>query len=115
LAVKKLMKKWQVPIEDLYLVHDDLDLALEKIKIVQGRGAAGHKGVESVIRCLETKGFNRIRLGIGRPQRESGQQNQSRKEIINFVLSPFSQKEAVEARKMVKKAVKMICRKLNQG
>ncbi len=54
-------KKWQ---GELIVIHDDIDLPFGKIRIVRNRGAAGHKGVESVIKGLETKDFIRIRVGI---------------------------------------------------
>jgi len=49
---------------NLWVVNDDLDLPLGKIKIGQNRGSAGHKGVQSVIDTLKTKNFVRLRVGI---------------------------------------------------
>ncbi|PJE67512.1 hypothetical protein COU95_01990, partial [Candidatus Shapirobacteria bacterium CG10_big_fil_rev_8_21_14_0_10_40_9] len=52
---------------NLWVIHDDLDLPLGKIKVVQGRTSAGHHGVESIIRELGTADFVRFRLGVGHP------------------------------------------------
>ncbi len=98
LAVQKLAARFRPHLVDIWLAHDDLDLPLGKIRIVQNRGAAGHRGVESVIQHLGTKDFNRIRLGIG----------PSRGDPAEFVLREFEKKEQVEAKKMVKKVVKML-------
>lgn len=67
--VRKLAKG--VSPEDLLIVHDDLDLEPGAWKFQFGRSAAGHKGVQSVIDALGTPEFWRLRIGIGRPDREA--------------------------------------------
>jgi PTH1 family peptidyl-tRNA hydrolase len=54
-------------LRNLYIIHDDIDLPLGKIRISKNRGSAGHKGVESIIKELGTKNFTRIRIGIRPP------------------------------------------------
>jgi len=71
--------------QDLYLVHDDLDIPFGEFKIQFGRGPAGHHGVESIIEALRTDQFWRIRIGIGKPR--LGISTES------FVLMPFSDQE----------------------
>ncbi len=66
LAAKKIILDNNFPAADLWIVHDDMDLPLGKIRIVKNRGAAGHKGVESIIREIKTQNFIRIRIGIKR-------------------------------------------------
>src|SRR4030042_724060 len=51
-------------LRNLYIIHDDIDLPLGKIRPSENRGSAGHKGVESIIKELGTKDFTRIRIGI---------------------------------------------------
>jgi PTH1 family peptidyl-tRNA hydrolase len=80
LAVKCLVEYYKPEIRNIMVVHDDIDLDVGHIKIVRGRGAGGHHGVESVIYYLGTNGFNRTKIGIGRPR-----YNES---IENFVLNP---------------------------
>jgi PTH1 family peptidyl-tRNA hydrolase len=104
-AVKKLITNYRLLMADLWIIHDDLDLPLGKIKIVKGRGAAGHRGVESVIEQLQTKDFVRFRLGIG----------PSRGDPVDFVLTEFERKERIEADRMVKKAVELIQFALKKG
>lgn len=53
--------------QKLFVVHDDLDIPFGEFKIQHNRGAAGHKGVQSIIDALGTQNFGRIRIGIGRP------------------------------------------------
>ena len=84
--VKKMLKKKGVKPEALLVIHDDSDLNLGSFKLSFGRGSAGHKGAESVIRTLGTKDFWRLRIGIrpivGR-----------RKKAGEFVLKKISAKD----------------------
>lgn len=64
LAVKKLIRNRKMGIENLIVIHDDIDLPIGQFKIQKNRGAAGHKGVQSIINELGTKDFWRVRIGI---------------------------------------------------
>lgn len=127
IAVKKLVQFSNLTREqlnNLFIIHDDLDLLLGQIKIAKGRGAAGHRGVKSVIKNLGTDDFVRFRLGIGSPKKKGKwwvslggltSENVKHQEVIDFVLSEFEQKEKFEAGKMVKRAVEMIKYALENG
>ena len=67
-AVKALLKKYKTDVEHLIIIHDDIDITIGSYKIQKNRGAAGHRGVQSVINTLGTKDFWRVRVGI-RPER----------------------------------------------
>lgn len=69
--VRTMLKKYNVKPENSLIVHDDSDIALGQFKLNFGRGSAGHKGVESVIKALETRNFWRLRIGV-RPIRPIG-------------------------------------------
>ena len=96
-AVREAASYYRVPPEELLVVHDDLDLPLGRVKVDFDSGGAGHRGVGSIIETLGTKGFHRIRIGIGRPVRKE--------EVESFVLSPFDpgDREGIEG--MVNEAV----------
>ena len=68
-TVKNLLKNYKTKPDNLIVMHDDIDLPIGKIRIVKNRGAAGHKGVESIIKALGTKNFIRFRIGI-QPKRK---------------------------------------------
>lgn len=102
-VVKKLNTEYQILNTELWIVHDDLDLPLGKIKIRKGGGSAGHKGVDSIIKELGTTDFVRFRLGIDHPGPGS-----SDKEVEGYVLSSFGRGEKDKARKMVKKTIEAI-------
>jgi PTH1 family peptidyl-tRNA hydrolase len=66
-AIGPLVRYNQTPLDHLLVVHDDLDLPWGRIRIVAQGGAAGHKGILSVIEHLKSNAFLRLRAGIGRP------------------------------------------------
>jgi len=90
-AVKNLSAK------NIVVLHDDIDLALGKIKISYGRGSGGHKGVESVIRALKTKNFWRLRIGV------SPKKKPEHKKIPDFLLSPMRKSDLETLKKSFKK------------
>ncbi|MBL7150055.1 MAG: aminoacyl-tRNA hydrolase [Candidatus Pacebacteria bacterium] len=89
-GAKLLIAFYKLPIDNLWIIHDDIDIPLGKIRIVKSRGAAGHRGIESIIRELKTKDFVRFRIGI---QPKSGKP----KNIEKFVLQKPSEAKLSEA------------------
>lgn len=68
-AVQAILKKHQnLSSADFIVIHDEVDLPFGEIKISQGSGSAGHKGVESIINSLGTKDFQRVRIGVGKSE-----------------------------------------------
>lgn len=95
--IRKAIATYKIPIQNIIIIHDDIDLPLNKIRIKKDGSAGGHKGVQSVIDCLQNDNFIRIRLGIN----SNLKQNVGLEE---FVLSDFSGAEM----KIVKKILKQI-------
>lgn len=93
-AVKSLSKQSKKGI--IVVIHDDLDLLLGKIKIVQNRGSAGHKGIESVIKAVGNKNLVRIRVGI---QPKKGKPKQAEA----FVVKNFEKEEEQILKKVIEK------------
>ncbi len=92
-SVSLLVKKFNVSLDNLLVIHDDLDLPLGKIRIRQGGSSGGHKGVGSIITELGSQNFIRIRVGVGRPVKNEGSTEFNEDEIINYVLSDFTPDE----------------------
>src|SRR5690606_35373232 len=65
--VAGLLKYFGLPAERLIVVHDELDLPFDTVRIKFGGGPGGHNGVRDVIAALDTGDFVRVRVGIGRP------------------------------------------------
>lgn len=95
LAVAALAKFYKVKPEQIFVVNDDIDLPVGKIKVSFARSSAGHKGVEHIIKNLKTNRFYRLRVGIG--------QKKKTKQAMEVVLKKFSAKEADEIKKVIKK------------
>ncbi|MDD4272487.1 MAG: aminoacyl-tRNA hydrolase [Desulfobacter postgatei] len=68
IPLQKLADYFKIDIENIIVVHDDMDLPFGKIKIVQGRGHGGHNGIRSIIDAFGQKACVRVRVGIGRPE-----------------------------------------------
>ena len=118
IAVSALAGFYKVKITDLWVIHDDIDLPLGKIRIRKGGSSGGHNGVESIINNLPSPDFIRFRLGIGRGKldiKKTTDINLSRQGIEKFVLSPFRDREGGEAKKMTKNTVKAIVLALEKG
>lgn len=65
--IKGLLRELDLTLEDLIVVHDDLDLEPGRLRIRQAGGHGGHNGIRSVIDALGTSQFVRVKIGIGRP------------------------------------------------
>jgi PTH1 family peptidyl-tRNA hydrolase len=85
-AYASVAKKNDVPPDHVIAAHDELDLAFGALRVKFGGSTAGHHGLDSLVAALRTPDFNRLRLGIGRPP--------GRQDPLDFVLRPFSKKEA---------------------
>lgn len=66
-AVRGLVGFFKPQAHDLVIVHDDLDLDSGVVRVKFGGGAGGHKGIKSIIDCIGSPDFVRVRLGIGKP------------------------------------------------
>lgn len=67
IAVAQAANFYKLALDDLLIVHDELDLAAGKVRIKDGGGVAGHNGLRSIATSIGTKDFRRLRLGIGHP------------------------------------------------
>lgn len=106
-AVRKFFDYFRIDMADVIVVHDDLDLPFGTIRIKAGGGPGGHKGLISIIESLGSADFNRVRLGIGRPER---------KEIVeSHVLSPFSSEELSPLPQLIANAAEIVAEMLATG
>lgn len=103
LKIKNCLSASGGKIENLVVVHDDLDIPFGEFKIQFGRGAAGHHGVESVIESLSTDQFWRIRIGIGKSPQNV--------EPEKWVLMPFEKEEQSKLEEIFERVYQEIKRK----
>lgn len=108
LAVSPIAQFYKVPVENIIIVHDELDLPLGHIKIRVGGSDAGHHGVESVIKMLGDEKFIRLRLGISTWQAISGEHKHAHFNAEKFVVDYFLDNEKSKVKAMIKRSVKAI-------
>jgi len=87
-AVEELITAYGIRSQDLMVVHDDLDLAVGRLRVRPGGGTGGHNGLRSIIMVLGTDEFPRLKIGIGRPGPGV--------DPADFVLAPFTPAELEE-------------------
>jgi len=110
-SVSRLIKKFKIDLDDLIIIHDDLDLPLAKIRISHGSGSGGHKGINSIIQEMGTRDFIRLRVGIGRPNNPEISEDG----IIGYVLSDFTPAEKRAIDKILPTANEAILCLLTEG
>jgi PTH1 family peptidyl-tRNA hydrolase len=91
-AIASLMQKHRIPIQDIVIIYDDMDLPVGKIRIRPGGNPGGHKGIKSIISSLGSRDFCRIKIGIGRPVADEYNKIEE-SDIVDYVLSNFSAEE----------------------
>lgn len=114
-AVGRLIRKFDISLDNLLVIHDDLDLPLGKIRIRRGGGSAGHKGVESIAAELGSQDLLRIRVGIGRPIITTGSTEISEADIITYVLSDFTPDEKQTITRVIPRVSEAILCLLTEG
>jgi PTH1 family peptidyl-tRNA hydrolase len=87
-AVKRVVDFFCISLEDLIVVHDDLDLPLGKLRFKQRGGDGGHQGIRSIIESLGSSTFLRLKIGIDRPPEGV--------DPADYVLQPLSPSERLE-------------------
>ncbi|MDX2076891.1 MAG: aminoacyl-tRNA hydrolase [bacterium] len=88
-AVRSLVDFYKIPLHQIIVIHDDLDLTLGTLRIRANGSAGGQNGVKSIIQHLGTQEFARVRCGIGRPP--------GRLDPAVYVLQPFTGDDAITA------------------
>ena len=78
IAVALVTSYFDIPVSDLIVVHDEVDFPFATLRIKQGGGTAGHKGLRSILESVGSAEFTRVRVGVGRP---------SHGDVANYVLS----------------------------
>lgn len=106
LAVRPLVRWYHLPLTDLLVVYDDLDLPLGQIRLREKGGAGGHKGMRSIIEALGSQQFARLRIGIGRPLRGEPQE---------YVLRDFTSAQAAVLDGTCERAVSAVASFVAEG
>lgn len=102
--------------ERLIVVHDDIDIGLNTMRIVFGRGAGGHRGVESIERALKSKDYVRVRVGVV-PTTPTGKLKKPKGEgkVYDFILKQLTKKELEVFEGVVERAAQAVEVLIHEG
>ena len=106
-AVIQFINFYKVPLEDLIVIYDDMDIDISKIRIRKSGSPGSHNGMKSIVNSLADDRFIRIRVGIGRPNFDD--------DIINYVIGSIPEEELKELEEGVKKAKEAVIELLKNG
>ncbi len=106
-AINSLVHFYQVPLENILVAYDDVDLPLGTLRIRPSGSSAGQKGMQSIIERLGTEEFPRLRIGTGRPP--------GRKEAADYVLQDFPPDERELLDETLNRAVEAVLTFLQYG
>jgi len=99
-AVANIASHYNIDVKKILVIHDDLDIGFGILKLKQGGSTGGHNGLESIVDKLESRDFDRLRFGIGRPP--------GRMDPAVFVLSRFKKDEVEELDFLIGRSVSAI-------
>ena len=109
--IQKIAGYFRILIEDILVVHDDIDLVFGRLKIKEKGGDGGHRGVRSIIDAFGGGDFTRLRIGVGRPDAERG--------ASDYVLGKFSLEERKVLSQIITSAkdaiVTILCKGTKEG
>ena len=91
ICIRELIEYFKIEAENVIVFHDDLDIDFGKIKAKFGGSSAGHNGIESIDKFIG-KDYSRIRIGIGKPKKNS--------DVVDHVLKDFDEEEIKDLKKI---------------
>ena len=98
-SIISIAEYYNIPNENIIIIHDDLDLSFGTIKFKIGGGHGGHNGLRSIDSHIG-KDYIRVRVGIGKPEHKS--------DVANYVLSDFSKTEFDELKSIITHVIKSV-------
>ena len=105
ICIKELIEYFKIDIKDVFVFHDDMDIDIGKIKAKIGGSNAGHNGIDSIDKNIG-KNYSRIRIGIGRPNKNSTG--------IDHVLDNFSENEKQNVEKVTNDIIEFLSILINK-
>ena len=99
-SVRRALRYTAARVSDVLVVLDDVHLSLGRLRLRLQGSAGGHKGLQSIIDCLGTEEFARLRIGIGNNSREG--------QLADYVLDPFAPEELETIRQSVRQAAEIV-------
>ena len=105
ICIKELIEYFKIDVKDVFVFHDDMDIDIGKVKTKIGGSNAGHNGIDSIDKNIG-KSYSRIRIGIGRPKKNSAG--------ADHVLDNFSSDEKQNVEKVTKNIIESMSILINK-
>ena len=105
ICIKELIEYFKIDVKNVFVFHDDMDIDLGKIKVKFGGSSAGHNGIESIDKNIG-KNYSRVRIGIGRPKKNSTG--------ADHVLDNFSNEEMDNVQNVTKNIIESLSILINR-
>ena len=105
ICIKELIEYFKINVKDVFVFHDDMDIDIGKVKVKFGGSNAGHNGIDSIDKNIG-KNYSRIRIGIGRPNKNSTG--------IDHVLDNFSENEKQNVEKVTNDIIESLSILINK-
>ncbi len=105
--VSNIVQAHGIQCEEMVVIHDDIDLAYERLKIKEKGGDGGHNGLRSLLDALGTDDFVRVRMGVGRPDGDSG--------VVDYVLEEFDANQRTILEPFLSRAIEAVAAILCEG
>lgn len=109
-SVGEAARFYKVPVEDVLVIHDELDLPFGRLQLKAGGGSGGHNGLKSTVSSLGDEGFIRLRFGIGKPEGPN-----ARERVAGYVLSGFDDGERRQLEELIGRSVDMVETWIREG
>lgn len=95
-SVAEAARFYKVAVEDVLVIHDELDLPFGRLQLKAGGGAGGHNGLKSIVSSLGADAFIRLRFGIGKPEGPNAKER-----VAGYVLSNFDDGERRQLEELI--------------
>ncbi len=115
MAVVLLVSYYKIPSDDIWIMHDELDLPLGSMKIRFGGSSAGQNGVDSIMKAIGTEKFWRFRMGIGVSHSHTAIGKHMIDKAEDYVLGTFAGNQKSKASKLVKRGAEALEKALEEG
>ncbi|HLL06413.1 MAG TPA: aminoacyl-tRNA hydrolase [Myxococcaceae bacterium] len=102
-SLSEAARFYKVAVEDILVIHDELDLPFGRLQLKAGGGTGGHNGLKSSVQSLGADGFIRLRFGIGKPEGPNAKER-----VAGYVLSNFDDGERRQLEEFIGRASDMV-------
>ncbi|MBF2074813.1 MAG: aminoacyl-tRNA hydrolase [Synechococcales cyanobacterium C42_A2020_086] len=109
-SVRAVLDWYKLPPQAVFVIYDEMDLPLGRLRLRQSGSAGGHNGMKSIISHLGCQDFPRLRIGIGSPKQKTGNG-----EVVSHVLGRFSAAETQVMQEVLQLAVDAVEMSIKQG